>query len=82
MTNMAFELAFRDKGIPFFRADVGDRNVLRAMKERGWQLGGEPSGHILNLNLATLEMRSLQLQVIEIIVRARFILAQISGGNG
>ena len=31
----------------FYRAGVGDRNVWRALVEKGWQLGGEPSGHLV-----------------------------------
>ena len=78
MTNMAFELAFRDKGIPFFRADVGDRNVIRAMKERGWLLGGEGSGHILNLKKTnTGDGLITALQILEIINRKEKSLAEI-----
>ena len=47
MTNMAMELALAEKNIPFARAKVGDRYVLEQLNERGWQIGGEASGHIL-----------------------------------
>ena len=47
MTNMAMELALAEKSIPFARAKVGDRYVLEQLNERGWQIGGEASGHIL-----------------------------------
>ena len=78
MTNMAFELAFRDKGIPFFRADVGDRNVISAMKERGWLLGGEGSGHILNLKKTnTGDGLITALQILEIINREKKSLAEL-----
>lgn len=50
MTNMALEVAFEDMGIPFARAKVGDRYVLELMRERGWLLGGEGSGHLLCLD--------------------------------
>ena len=49
MTNMGFELALQKQGIPFARAGVGDRYVLELLAQKGWQLGGESSGHILNL---------------------------------
>lgn len=49
MTNMALEIAFKKWGVPFVRAKVGDRYVLEALHEKGWQLGGESSGHILCL---------------------------------
>ncbi|MGF6147031.1 Phosphoglucosamine mutase [Kingella potus] len=47
MTNMAMELALAEKNIPFARAKVGDRYVLEQLQQRGWQVGGEASGHIL-----------------------------------
>jgi phosphoglucosamine mutase len=53
MTNMALEVAFKDLGIGFARAKVGDRYVLEVMQERGWILGGEGSGHLLALDKHT-----------------------------
>lgn len=47
MTNMAVEIALRERGIDFVRAKVGDRYVLEELIARGWQLGGEGSGHLL-----------------------------------
>lgn len=53
MTNYGFELALRDLGIPFLRTKVGDRYVIEAMREHGWSLGGESSGHIVCGDLTT-----------------------------
>ncbi len=53
MTNMAVEVAFKDRHIGFGRANVGDRYVLEMMKEKGWLLGGEGSGHIICLDKHT-----------------------------
>jgi len=53
MTNMALEVAFKEMGIGFARAKVGDRYVLELMQERGWLLGGEGSGHLLALDKHT-----------------------------
>ncbi|HET9699870.1 MAG TPA: phosphoglucosamine mutase [Burkholderiales bacterium] len=53
MTNLAVEHAFARLGIPFARAKVGDRYVLELLQERGWQLGGEGSGHIICLDRHT-----------------------------
>jgi phosphoglucosamine mutase len=53
MTNMAVELALRDRDIPLVRAKVGDRYVLEELSARGWQLGGEGSGHLLALDRHT-----------------------------
>ena len=53
MTNMAVELAIQRKGIAFVRAKVGDRYILEELSRRGWQLGGEGSGHLLALDRHT-----------------------------
>jgi phosphoglucosamine mutase len=53
MSNFGLELALRDLGIPFMRAQVGDRYVIETMREHQWQLGGENSGHIVCGNLTT-----------------------------
>jgi phosphoglucosamine mutase len=53
MTNMAVEVALRDRGVEFVRAKVGDRYVLEELVARGWQLGGEGSGHLLALDKHT-----------------------------
>ncbi|ATF84855.1 phosphoglucosamine mutase [Burkholderia gladioli] len=50
MTNLAVEVALGKLGVPFVRAAVGDRYVLEQLRERGWQLGAEGSGHILSLD--------------------------------
>jgi phosphoglucosamine mutase len=53
MTNMAVELALRERGVVLVRAKVGDRYVLEELTVRGWQLGGEGSGHLLALDKHT-----------------------------
>lgn len=53
MTNMAVELALKDKGVALVRAKVGDRYVLEELEARGWVLGGEGSGHLLALDKHT-----------------------------
>jgi phosphoglucosamine mutase len=50
MTNLGLELALRERGIPLYRAAVGDRYVLEMMQEQGCTLGGESSGHIICLD--------------------------------
>ena len=50
MSNMALELTLAQQDIPFVRANVGDRYVLEQLKQRGWKLGGENSGHIISLD--------------------------------
>jgi phosphoglucosamine mutase len=53
MSNYGLELAFKQLGIPFARAGVGDRYVLEVMRNKGWMLGGESSGHIICGDVAT-----------------------------
>jgi phosphoglucosamine mutase len=53
MTNMAVELALRQRGVELVRAKVGDRYVLEELIARGWVLGGEGSGHLLALDKHT-----------------------------
>jgi phosphoglucosamine mutase len=53
MTNMAVEAAFGEMGVGFARAKVGDRYVLELLQERGWEVGGEGSGHLLVLDKHT-----------------------------
>ena len=50
LTNIALEQTLEKCNIPFARVNVGDRNISNCLQERGWNLGGEESGHILNGN--------------------------------
>lgn len=50
MSNLGVEHALGRLGIAFERAKVGDRYVLELLLQKGWQLGGENSGHILCLD--------------------------------
>jgi len=49
MSNVGLERALRDAGIALLRTAVGDRYVLEAMLRGGYRLGGEQSGHIIDL---------------------------------
>ena len=53
MSNMGLEMALKQLGIPFERAKVGDRYVLEKLKERGWAVGAENSGHVILLDKTT-----------------------------
>lgn len=50
MSNMGLELALAELDIPFVRSKVGDRYVMELLQEKGWRIGGENSGHVLNLD--------------------------------
>ena len=53
MSNAGLEHGLQGLKIPFLRSKVGDRYVLELLRQKNWVLGGEPSGHILCLDLAT-----------------------------
>lgn len=52
MSNLGLEKAIQSHGLQFERAAVGDRYVLEKLRGNGWRLGGEASGHIINLEYA------------------------------
>ncbi|TGA88849.1 phosphoglucosamine mutase [Streptomyces sp. MZ04] len=53
MSNLGFKLAMEREGLSLVQTAVGDRYVLEAMKEHGFALGGEQSGHVIILDHAT-----------------------------
>lgn len=53
MSNLGLEQALKADGITFERTPVGDRYVIEALIQKGWSLGGEASGHIVNLDCTT-----------------------------
>jgi len=72
MTNFALERVLGEMGVPFVRAKVGDRYVLECLVERGWECGGENSGHLLALDChSTGDAIISALQVLEALVSAQ-----------
>ncbi len=53
MSNLGFHEAMREAGITVVQTPVGDKYVYAAMRDGGYVLGGEQSGHIIQLGLAT-----------------------------
>ncbi|WP_124054062.1 phosphoglucosamine mutase [Arcanobacterium ihumii] len=53
MSNLGLHLAMKEKGVKTVSTKVGDRYVLEEMLAKGYNLGGEQSGHIINLDNAT-----------------------------
>jgi phosphoglucosamine mutase len=79
MTNLAFEKAMQRLGIPFGRAAVGDRYVLEMMREKGWELGGENSGHVICLDKHTTGDGIVSaLQVLQAMRETRASLAELT----
>ena len=81
MTNMAIEMALSKLGVAMVRAKVGDRYVLEELSARGWQLGGESSGHLLALDRHTTGDGIVSaLQVLRAIQRSGHTLAELLDG--
>ncbi|MCK0165997.1 phosphoglucosamine mutase [Jannaschia sp. S6380] len=53
MSNLGLERFLRDKGLHLHRTRVGDRHVVEAMRQGGFNLGGEQSGHIVMTDYST-----------------------------
>ncbi|MGQ4511812.1 phosphoglucosamine mutase [Streptomyces sp. DW26H14] len=53
MSNLGFKMAMEREGVTVVQTGVGDRYVLESMKEHGYALGGEQSGHVIILDHAT-----------------------------
>ncbi len=53
MANLGFRIAMEREGVTIVETAVGDRYVLEAMKDGGYVLGGEQSGHVIMLQHAT-----------------------------
>lgn len=53
MSNLGLQLGLEALDIPFTRVNVGDRYVMAELKSKKWQLGGESSGHIICLDVAS-----------------------------
>ncbi len=70
MTNFGLAMALETLGIPFERAKVGDRFVMERMAANGWELGGEPSGHVICAHTQTTGDGIVSaLQVVAIMIR-------------
>jgi phosphoglucosamine mutase len=80
MSNLGLYRALEAAKVEIEETDVGDRNVLLALEDRGWILGGEQSGHVIFRDLApTGDGLLTGLLLGELIVR-RGPLADLAGG--
>lgn len=81
MTNMGMELALAELGIPFARSKVGDRYVMELLQEKGWRIGGENSGHVINLDhTGTGDGIVASLQVLGAMLDTGLSLAELAHG--
>ena len=81
MSNLGLEVALREQGIEFKRAQVGDRYVLAMLRETGGSLGGESSGHILLLDKTTTgDALMAGLQVLAVMRETGQSLAELAAG--
>jgi phosphoglucosamine mutase len=81
MSNLGLEIALRQHGIEFLRAQVGDRYVLALLRETGGALGGETSGHILCLDKTTTGDGLVSaLQVLSVMKQSGRSLAELASG--
>lgn len=53
MSNLGLEKFLEARGMSLYRTKVGDRYVMEAMRAKGWNLGGEQSGHLIMSDYAT-----------------------------
>lgn len=81
MTNLGMEHALNKAGIGFERAKVGDRYVMEKLKQRGWSLGGEGSGHLICLDSTTTGDGIISaLQVLRAMVEQGKTLSELKAG--
>jgi len=81
MSNLGLEVALRQQGIDFKRAQVGDRYVLGMLREHGGEVGGESSGHILLLDKTTTgDALMAALQVLAVMKETGQSLAELAAG--
>jgi phosphoglucosamine mutase len=81
MSNLGLEIAIKNMNMKFHRAQVGDRYVLEMLHEYDLKLGGESSGHIINLEMTTTGDGIISaLQVLDIMVDSEKSLADLKSG--
>lgn len=78
MSNLALEDAITAMNVPFVRVQVGDKNIIADLIKRDWHIGGEPSGHLLCLDLTSSGDGIIAaLQVLEAMQAKRLSLAEM-----
>jgi len=81
MSNLGLEIAIKKLGMNFLRAQVGDRYVLEMLNRENLILGGESSGHIINLDMTTTGDGIISaLQVLDAMVESEETLSRLKSG--
>tara|TARA_R110000868_G_scaffold78238_6_gene223410 strand:+ start:361 stop:1701 length:1341 start_codon:yes stop_codon:yes gene_type:complete len=81
MSNLGLEVALAALGVPFVRSKVGDRYVMELLQQKGWSIGGESSGHVLNLAAASTGDGIIAgLQVLAAMLRSDMSLYELARG--
>ncbi len=81
MSNMGLEKYLNGLGLDLIRTPVGDRYVVQAMREQGYNLGGEQSGHmVLSDHATTGDGLIAALQVLAALVRAERPASEVLRG--
>ena len=81
MSNLGLEQAIKALGLEFLRTQVGDRYIMEMLRRENLILGGETSGHIINLNLSTTGDGIISaLQVLETMVLKNESLFDLKSG--
>ena len=81
MTNLGLELALAKHGVELLRAQVGDRYVLQLLQKQAWQLGGESSGHIMDLGIMTSgDATMIALSILRVMLDSQQDLATLCAG--
>ncbi len=79
MTNLGFRLAMQERGVKVIETPVGDRNVLTALADGDWCLGGEQSGHVIFPEYGTTGDGILTgIQLLDVVARTRRPLGDLA----
>jgi len=79
MSNLGLERALSSQGLKLVRTQVGDRYVVEEMREHGYNLGGEQSGHLIFLDHASTGDGTIAaLQVLALMVRSQKPLSELA----
>jgi phosphoglucosamine mutase len=80
MANLGFKIAMERENITVIETAVGDRYVLEAMRDGGFNLGGEQSGHVILSEFATTGDGALTaLQLMAQVARSKKTLSELAG---